>query len=96
MTSDFELPLVMAFLARLDIVRASTYREKRRVAFFVLIVASALLTPGDIVPMLLMAIPLLGLYEFGIVLAVLASRHLPPLPPPLPPDDDELEALPNE
>ena len=92
----FELPLVMAFLARLDIVRASTYREKRRVAFFVLIVASALLTPGDIVPMLLMAVPLLGLYEFGIVLAVLASRHLPPLPPPLPPNDDELEALPNE
>lgn len=88
----FELPLVMAFLARMDIVRPSTYREKRRVAFFVLIVASALLTPGDIVPMLLMAIPLLGLYELGIVLAVLASRHLPPLPP----SDDELEALPNE
>ena len=88
----FELPLVMAFLARVDIVRPSTYREKRRVAFFVLIVASALLTPGDIVPMLLMAIPLLGLYEFGIVLATLAARHLPPLPP----SDDEMEALPNE
>jgi sec-independent protein translocase protein TatC len=88
----FELPLVMAFLARVDIVRASTYREKRRVAFFVLIVASALLTPGDIVPMLLMAIPLLGLYEFGIVLATLAARRLPPLPP----SDDEMEALPNE
>ena len=88
----FELPLVMAFLARMDIVRASTYREKRRIAFFILIVVSAVLTPGDIVPMLLMAIPLLGLYELGIVLAVLASRHLPPLPP----SDDELEALPNE
>ncbi len=72
----FELPLVMAFLTHLDIVRANTYREKRRVAYFGLIVAAAVLTPGDIVPMLMMATPLIGLYEFGVLLASFMGRRL--------------------
>ena len=72
----FELPLVMAFLSHLDVVRASTFREKRRLAYFILLVASALLTPGDVVPMLMMAFPLMGLYEFGILLAAFMGRRL--------------------
>lgn len=72
----FELPLVMAFLTHLDIVRANTYREKRRIAYFGLMVAAAVLTPGDIVPMLMMATPLIGLYEFGVLLASIMGRRL--------------------
>ena len=72
----FELPLVMAFLTHLDIVRARTYREKRRVAYFGLAVVSAVLTPGDIVPMLMMAVPMVGLYEFGVFLAAVMGRRL--------------------
>ena len=33
----FELPLVMAFLARIDVIQVSLFREKRRIAFFVLV-----------------------------------------------------------
>ncbi len=71
----FELPLVMAFLARMGIVEVDLFRRKRRIAFFILVIAAAVLTPGDIVPMTMMAAPLLGLYEFGIVLASLAARR---------------------
>ena len=70
----FELPLVMAFLARMGIIGVDQFRQKRGTAFFILIVAAAVLTPGDIVPMTMMAAPLLGLYEFGIVLASIAAR----------------------
>jgi len=67
--------LMMAFLARIDLIPVSLFREKRRIAFFVLVTVAAVLTPGDIVPMLMMAVPLIGLYEFGILLASIAARR---------------------
>jgi sec-independent protein translocase protein TatC len=71
----FELPLVMAFVARLGLVNAGFFREKRRYALFVLVVVSAVVTPGDVVPMLFMAVPLIGLYELGILFAAVAYRR---------------------
>lgn len=71
----FELPLVMAFLARMDIMNAAAFREKRRYAVVLLVVVSAVLTPGDIVPMMTMAAPLILLYELGILFAAIAGRR---------------------
>lgn len=65
---SFQLPLVMLFLERISIFSANDYREKRRMSILAISIISMILTPSDPVSMMLMMIPLLLLYEIGILL----------------------------
>lgn len=65
---SFQLPLVMLFLDKINIFSATDYREKRRMAILVISFLSMILTPADPMSMILMAIPLVLLYEVGIIL----------------------------
>jgi sec-independent protein translocase protein TatC len=66
---SFQLPLIMLFLERIGIFSATDYRSRRRLAIFVMAVASMVLSPGgDVGTMSLMFVPLVILYEFGIIL----------------------------
>jgi sec-independent protein translocase protein TatC len=71
----FELPIVMAFLSRIGVINAQGFRERQRYAVMFIFVAAALLTPADVLSMLLMAIPLILLYQLGIFLAFLAEQE---------------------
>jgi len=71
----FELPIVMAFVARIGILNAETFKKQRRIAVLLIFIASAAFTPQDPFTMLLMAIPLLGLYELGIRFAILVGER---------------------
>jgi len=64
----FELPLVLAFLAKIGIASPEYLRQKRRHAIIIILIISALLAPPDIVSMLVLAVPLMFLYEVGIFL----------------------------
>lgn len=71
---SFQLPLVMLFLERISVFDVTTYREKRRMAVLVIAFLSMMLTPADPMSMLLMMIPLVILYEFGIVLCNIGAK----------------------
>lgn len=71
----FELPIVMAFLAKVGIIDANVFRKQRKYAIVLIFVISALLTPADVISMFLMAIPLLGLYQLGIWFAVIFGQE---------------------
>ena len=65
----FQLPLIMLFLERIGIFSVSDYRSRRRLAIFVMAVTSMVVNPGgDMGSMALLFVPLVILYEFGIVL----------------------------
>jgi sec-independent protein translocase protein TatC len=81
---SFQLPLVMLFLERLSIFEIKDYREKRRIAIFVITVVSMLLTPAEPYSMLMMMLPMIFLYECGILIC----RWFPK---PKPFDDEEEE-----
>ena len=70
----FELPIAMAFLAWIDAIDTNGFQEKRGLATIGIFVLSALLTPSDPGSMLLMAVPLILLYELGIFFAYLLER----------------------
>ena len=72
---SFELPIVMGFVARIGIIDAAGFRKQRRIAVVLIFIASAALTPQDPFTMLLMAIPLLGLYELGIRFSTLVGSR---------------------
>jgi sec-independent protein translocase protein TatC len=74
---SFQLPLVMLFLERISIFQVKDYREKRRISILVISILSMVLTPSDPVSMMLMMIPLVLLYEFGIFLCTLHTPHTP-------------------
>jgi sec-independent protein translocase protein TatC len=70
----FQLPLTMAALARLGVVAPRTMASFRRMAILAIFVLSAVLTPPDLVSQLLMAGPMMVLYEMGLLLARVAWR----------------------
>ncbi|APW59453.1 Sec-independent protein translocase protein TatCy [Paludisphaera borealis] len=65
----FQTPLVMLFLERIGIFTVDDYRAKRKLAILIITVAAAVLTPGqDPFSMTLLAVPMVFLYEMGIIL----------------------------
>ena len=65
----FQTPLVMLFLERISIFTVDDYRAKRKFAILVITIAAAVLTPGqDPFSMVLLAVPMIFLYELGILM----------------------------
>ena len=65
----FELPVAMHFLSRTGLITAEFMKRYRRHAVVVLAVCAAIITPPDIVSMILVIIPLYLLYELSIKIA---------------------------
>lgn len=69
----FQLPLVILLLGWAGVIEVAALRRYRRHAIFVCAILAAVITPtGDPFSMIVMAIPLYGLYELGILLLVIA------------------------
>ena len=66
----FQLPMAMLLLGWLGVVTPQWLRAHRKHALFVLAIVSALITPQDVISMVMMLIPLYLLYELGIALIV--------------------------
>ena len=65
----FQTPLVMLFVERIGILTSNDFRQKRKIAVLVIVAAAAILTPGpDVFSQLALAIPMIGLYELGLIL----------------------------
>ena len=70
----FELPLFAFFLARLGLVTAEMLRSKQKYAILIIFMLAAILTPPDVVTQIMMAGPLLLLYELSIWIAKVFGR----------------------
>lgn len=64
---SFELPVVLVVLALMGIVDVEFLRRQRRYAIVLMALIAAILTPPDVVSMLMMLIPLTFLYESSII-----------------------------
>ncbi|WP_337658322.1 twin-arginine translocase subunit TatC, partial [Alistipes sp.] len=69
-----ELPLLIYFLTRMGLVSAGFLRKYRRHALVILLVVAAIITPPDIFSLILVILPLYGLYELSIKLAERTER----------------------
>lgn len=70
----FEIPLVMYFLSKLNIVSPAFFSNKRKWAIVFAFVLAALITPTvDPLNQTIIAVPIVLLYEIGICLAKLAQ-----------------------
>lgn len=65
----FQLPVVIYFLSMSGLVTSGMLRSYRRHAIVVILVLAAIITPPDVISQLLIAMPILVLYEAGISIA---------------------------
>jgi len=63
----FELPIVLTFMAKLGLVSVDFLKKNRKYALLLFFIGAAILTPPDVITQIMMAIPLLGLYELGVL-----------------------------
>lgn len=74
----FELPILIIVLVKLGLVTTDTLKKRRRIAIVLAFVAGAVLTPTpDAFNQTLMAVPIILLYELGIILATFFARREP-------------------
>jgi sec-independent protein translocase protein TatC len=79
----FELPLVLTFMARLGIVSVDFLKKNRKYALLLFFAGAAILTPPDVVTQIMMALPLMVLYEISILGArVFGKKKTAPEPEP--------------
>jgi sec-independent protein translocase protein TatC len=70
----FELPLVLTFMARLGLVTVPFLKKNRKYAILLFFAGAAIITPPDVVTQVMMAVPLMLLYEISILGAKLFGK----------------------
>ncbi|MFI3268033.1 MAG: twin-arginine translocase subunit TatC [Rikenellaceae bacterium] len=71
----FQLPLIVRLLSTMGILKSTLMRKYRKVAFVVIIIISAVITPPDVFSLILITVPLYGLYEYGITIAARIEKN---------------------
>lgn len=72
----FELPIVILLLTVMGVVTPAMLSKNRKYAVLIAFILAAVLTPtGDAFNLMLMAVPILILYEIGILISRLIANH---------------------
>ncbi len=70
----FELPIIIYFLTKLGLVSAEFLRKYRRYAIVIILIVAAIVTPPDVVSQVLIAIPMLLIYEASIIMSKFVAK----------------------
>ncbi|MDQ0903901.1 twin-arginine translocase subunit TatC [Paenibacillus sp. V4I7] len=65
----FELPIVVMFLTKIRLLNPKRLHKFRRYAYMLLVILSTLITPPDAISAILVALPLIVLYEFSVFMS---------------------------
>ena len=71
---SFELPVILLLLVRAGIVTADDLAGKRKYAILLAFIAAAILTPPDVISQVMLAVPVIVLYEISIIGARMLGR----------------------
>jgi sec-independent protein translocase protein TatC len=70
----FEVPVVVIVLVRFGVVELEKLRQIRPYVIVGAFVIAAVVTPPDVLSQLLLAVPLIALYELGLIMARFTAR----------------------
>ncbi|MSP84761.1 MAG: twin-arginine translocase subunit TatC [Flavobacteriaceae bacterium] len=71
----FELPIIIYFLTKLGLVTPTFLRKYRKYSVIVVLLISAIVTPPDVVSQIIVAIPMLLIYEASIFISVFVYKN---------------------
>lgn len=72
----FQLPVIVYFLSKAGLVTPELLKSYRRHALVGILVVSAIITPPDLTSQILVAMPVLVLYEIGIVISRRVTKRM--------------------
>lgn len=70
----FQLPLLTWSLGKIGLLSSDFLKRNRKIALLVMLILSAVITPPDIISQSVMVLPLLLLYEIGIMMVLISER----------------------
>ncbi|MCK5284583.1 MAG: twin-arginine translocase subunit TatC [Alphaproteobacteria bacterium] len=70
----FQLPVLLTLMGKYGLITADTLVKGRKYALIVTFVVAAFLTPPDVISQILLAVPIMGLYEISIILIRYISK----------------------
>ncbi|MFA4991437.1 MAG: twin-arginine translocase subunit TatC [Candidatus Omnitrophota bacterium] len=72
----FQIPVIMGFLSSMGVLSAAFLSRNRRYAVVCIFIVSAVITPTqDVMNMLIFALPMMGLYEVGVLVSRLTEKR---------------------
>jgi len=71
----FELPIIMYILTKIGLVTPDILRKYRKIALIVVLTISAVITPPDVASQIIVAIPILILYEVSILISKVVLKN---------------------
>jgi len=73
----FEMPLIITLFSRLGLISVEFLKKNRKYAILLFFIVGAILTPPDVITQIMMAVPLMFLYEISIIGARVFARKNP-------------------
>jgi sec-independent protein translocase protein TatC len=70
----FELPILILFLTKMGLVTPSFLRKYRKHSFVAIMILAAIITPPDVISLILVVLPLYILFEISILLSSRINR----------------------
>lgn len=70
----FELPVILLLLVKTGFITPDDLAAKRKYAILIAFVIAAILTPPDVISQILLALPIIALYEISIIFSRFLSR----------------------
>jgi sec-independent protein translocase protein TatC len=70
----FELPVILLLLVKAGILTSDDLANKRKYAILSAFIVAAILTPPDVISQVLLALPIIVLYEISILLSKFMSK----------------------
>lgn len=70
----FELPIIIFFLTKVGLVTPEIIRKYRKIALVIVLILSAVITPPDVASQIIVAIPVLILYQVSIYISAMVLR----------------------
>jgi sec-independent protein translocase protein TatC len=71
----FELPIIIYFLTKIGLVTPQIMRKYRKFALVIVLILSAIITPPDLASQVIVAIPILILYQVSIYISKVVVRN---------------------
>ena len=71
----FELPIFLVLLTKIGFTNSRGLKQKRKYAILVAFVIAAIITPPDVISQVLLAIPIIFLYEVSIICAKIIEKE---------------------
>jgi sec-independent protein translocase protein TatC len=72
----FELPILVYFLTKVGLITPELMRKYRKIALVMVMFLSAVITPPDVASQIIVAIPVLILYELSIFISKRVVRNM--------------------